>query len=126
MPVSPSMSTGIGDAAALSIRRKTSRIAGATADHLREAIEPGEIAAQRTHLRAQPLLGRVHRVEPRVLDRDGDAARERLEEIEVVVVKRSVARDSRPGGRRAGPAASESGAHSEARVVKPVTRSTAG
>ena len=52
VPVSPSMSTAIGDAAALSIRRNTSVMG--RADHLDEAIAARQVAAEGTDLRRSP------------------------------------------------------------------------
>ena len=56
VPVSPSISTVIGVAAALSIRRNTSRIARLAADDLAEAVAARHVAAQRADLGAQQLL----------------------------------------------------------------------
>jgi hypothetical protein len=62
---------------------------GAGADDLGETIASREVATQHADLRAQALLGRLHLlVQARVLDRDGDAGCERVEECEVVVGER--------------------------------------
>src|SRR5262245_5869425 len=58
----------------------------AGADDLRKAVAPREIAAKDGHLRTQALFRRLHLlVETRVLDRDGDAAGEGVEEGQIVV-----------------------------------------
>ena len=56
VPVSPSISTVIGVAAALSMRWKTSSMARLAADDLVEAVAVRHVAAQRPDLGAQQIL----------------------------------------------------------------------
>ena len=59
-------------------------------DDVGEALAPGEVTAERSHLRAQTLLRFLQPgIELRVLDGDRDAARERFEEPQVRVVERA-------------------------------------
>ena len=59
-------------------------------DDVGEALAPGEVTAERSHLRAQTLLRLLQAgIELRVLDGDRDATRERFEEAQVRVVERA-------------------------------------
>jgi hypothetical protein len=56
-------------------------------------VRPRLVAAKRPDLRAETFLGRLHACEElRVLDRDPDRARERLEERQVGVGERRARR----------------------------------
>src|SRR5262249_22316744 len=64
----------------------------AGADDLREAVAPREIATKDAHLCTQALFRGLHvLVETRVLDRDGDAAGESVEEGQIVIAEAAAA-----------------------------------